>query len=391
MRKKIQDLAYARFYNEKPVLKPSFEPLEFEVFPGEVYQGSFVLSSENEVPLHGTACSSHSRITCLTTEFSGRSNTIFFEFRSNGLREGDISKGELIVISDGGERSLPFVARIIPRTIASTGGNIRNLDDFARLAQSSYEEAYRIYTAEIFEAVLERATDQERLLYRALGGARASMSSMEEFLVGTGRKEPITFSLEKRELFFEKTLEDDRQTVPIQKNGWGYLELTVTSDSQAFVPVKKRLTSADFVGNHGEVEFIIRRDRLHGGKNFGRIMLESLHQCENCRICVQDEEPGTDESRRNAAGTPGKVGGSLEKHRLLLQLARLYLDFRLQRIVTGVWAGKSCDCLLRLRELEPTNQWYVLYQAQALLVNKQRQEADWLLSAARAAFSASTA
>lgn len=372
MRKKIQDLAYGRFYNEKPVIVAPTEPMEFEVFPEDIYRGSFVLRSANIEPLHGIVCSAHSRITCLTTEFSGTECSILFEFQSRGLLEGEISKGTITVISDGGECSVRFLGRVIQKTLVSSVGNIGTLDDFVRLAQSSWDEAYRMYTTKSFACILERATERERLLYRALGGTEASMAGMEEFLVGTGRKERIAFSLTEQKLAFAKASVDNRELLTFAKEGWGNLDITITSDNDAFAPVKSRITAADLVGSHGTVEFIIRRNRLHGGNNFGRIILESLHQRECCEICVYEEG-------RAPERTQEQLRPALEKHRLLGRLARLYLDLRLKRIVTGVWSKESCSCLERLRELAPENKWYVLYQAQALLVNKQRQEADWLL------------
>jgi len=46
-------------------------------------------------------------------------------------------------------------------------------------------------------------------------------------------------------------------------------------------------------------------------------------------------------------------------------------------MVTGVWAKKTCEELDFLMNLQPDNRWCSLYKAQVLLVNRQKQEAEW--------------
>ena len=52
-----------------------------------------------------------------------------------------------------------------------------------------------------------------------------------------------------------------------------------------------------------------------------------------------------------------------------------------QRIVTGAWANQSTELLDRLAALAPEEELYPLMKAQALIANKQRQEAEWILDA----------
>lgn len=368
MRKKIQDLAYARFQYEKPVPQFSAERLEFEVLQEEIYRGSFSLTSVNGIPMRGIIYSSNPRMECLVPEFEGTEVTIRFEFHSEGLVEGDVQKGDFTIIFNGGEYSLSFVASVTRFYTTSSVGKIRNLFDFANLAQVSFEEAYRIFQAPFFLDILKETTEKERLLYRAVGAGRASMQGMEEFLIGIRKKERVTFSIEDTKRQLTEVAEDVQETVKIKKDRWGYLEISLVSDCDWLVPVKSRLTTADFVGNYANAEFVIKKDALHRGNNFGRLTLTSLSQSEVCEICVR-------QTGRDTAAVQDRD----EKKKLLARLTSLYLDFRMQRIVTGVWSKESCVCMERLKELEPDNLWYLLYHAQALLVNKQRQEAEWLL------------
>lgn len=380
MRKRIQDLAYARFQYEKPEPRFSTERLEFEVLQEEVYRGSFSLTSVNGIPMRGIVYSSNPRMECLTPEFEGEKVDIRFEFHSEGLVEGDTQKGDFTIICNGGEYDLSFVASVTRFYARTSIGKIKNLFDFANLAQVSFDEAFHIFTAPFFENIIKQTEIKERLLYRAVGAERANRQGMEEFLIGIRKKQRVSFAIEEHHKQLSDVTEDSKEVIRIKKEQWGYLEISVSSDHPALVPVKSRITTADFIGNYVEAEFIIQAGELHAGNNFGRLIFTSLNHTEVCEVCIcsggASEKSGTD-----GQGNPEARKKNREKKKLLERLTRLYLDFRMQRIVTGVWSRESCICLTRLKELEPENQWYTLYQAQALLINKQRQEAEWILDA----------
>lgn len=365
MQKRIQDLTNARFQYEKPALQFSQERLEFEVPKEETYQGSFTISS-NGIPMHGFVYVSNFRMKCLKPEFEGTEAEIPFEFHSEGLNEGDIRKGDFTIVVNGGEYNLSFVAAVTRFYVTASIGKIKNLFDFANLAQVSYEEAYRIFTAPVFESILKETEEKERLLYRGVGAGSASRQGMEEFLIGIRKKQRITVRLEEQEKRIYNVAEDMREMIRIKKSQWGYLSLNVTSDSEAVRPIKERITSRDFRENYAELEFVICAEKLHAGNNYVRLQVRGLHQEECCKLRIHKTRPRPNRFR-------------MEKKNLQKRLVRLYLDYRLRRIVTGVWAKDTCECLERLRELEPENQWYELYQAQTLLINKQRQEAEWLI------------
>ena len=60
-------------------------------------------------------------------------------------------------------------------------------------------------------------------------------------------------------------------------------------------------------------------------------------------------------------------------------IMELYQAYRLKRIVTGVWANESIEILSHLHEMEPEEPMHLLMKAQCLIINRQRQEAEWIL------------
>lgn len=80
----------------------------------------------------------------------------------------------------------------------------------------------------------------------------------------------------------------------------------------------------------------------------------------------------------------GEHCGRIEKKcridRKKAELTGIYIDFRLKKKVTGEWTSQSVDLLQNLSAEEPENKMWKLMQAQALILNRQRQEASWILN-----------
>lgn len=163
LRKKIQELAYAKFREEKPVLALEEERLELVVLEGENYMGSFSMHSTNEFPLRGIVYSTNPRMKCLLSEFEGMRVTVPFEFHSEGLIEGDVQKGDFYIICDGGEYNLSFAVSMTRFYTQTSLGKIWNLFEFANLAQTSWTEAYRMFQAPFFTNIIK---DTEIAEYR---------------------------------------------------------------------------------------------------------------------------------------------------------------------------------------------------------------------------------
>lgn len=91
-----------------------------------------------------------------------------------------------------------------------------------------------------------------------------------------------------------------KETLVLRKREWGYLELEITSDASFLHPVKKQMTTADFIGSMLQVEYLIEKEKLHAGKNYGKLTLKSPYQTLEHTVCVYQKE------QREAV--PGKAG-----------------------------------------------------------------------------------
>lgn len=376
MRKRIQELAAGKCDRACPELRFSQEELEVKVIEGQNFCGQFTIKSTNEIPMRGIVYSSNPRMECQNSQFQGTEVTISFEFHSEGMTEGDSMKGNFSVICEEGEYDLPFVVSVSKGYPDSSMGRIDSIFAFANLAQKSYGEAVEIFGRPEFINIFKERELEERLGYLGLQKKPCTMAQVEEFLILAKKKKRITFQIEESQSEFYGIKQDEKQHIVLKKDNWGYMAMEMSSDEAFAEPVKRVITTEDFVGNKAVAEYVIRREKLHAGKNYARLTFENQFQKESMEICVMVEEKETmEEAEKNRT--------YLEVQKRRAALADYYVSFRLHQMVTGAWAKKSCEELDFLMNIEPENQWCALYKAQVLMVNRQKQEAEWILDAFR--------
>ena len=368
MRKRIQQLANGKFDNNGPKLSLSTEKIELEALEGKDETGSFVITSTNQVKMRGIIYSSNPRMECLTPQFEGEEVRIRYQFHSEGLIEGDIQKGEFFIVCNQGEYNLSFVVSISRLYADSSFGKIKNLDDFCRLAKENYDEAYRLFYSSNFKNLIRE--DKDRILYEGLRMQPQAALIVETFLIASHHKKKVEVTFEETEKSFYGVQEQQKEQLEIQKPQWGAVRIHVSSDADFLIPGKQIITENDFIGSTCFYEYYIDADAMHAGKNFGRLCFELPDQSFLYTVTASSKE--REEER--------EVSEHREAGQARTELMQLYIDYRLKRIVTGVWAKSSVELLDHLAILEPEEPMHRLMKAQALLINRQKQEASWILT-----------
>lgn len=368
MRKRIQQLANGKFDNNGPKLSLSTEKIELEVLEGKDETGSFVITSTNQVKMRGIIYSSNPRMECLTPQFEGEEVRIRYQFHSEGLIEGDIQKGEFFIVCNQGEYNLSFVVSISRLYADSSFGKIKNLDDFCRLAKENYDEAYRLFYSSNFKNLIRE--DKDRILYEGLRMQPQSALVVETFLTASHHKKKVEVTFEETEKSFYGVQEQRKEQLEIQKPQWGAVRIHVSSDADFLIPGKQIITENDFIGSTCFYEYYIDADAMHAGKNFGRLCFELPDQSFLYTVTASSKEREEE----------WEISEHREAGQARTEIMQLYIDYRLKRIVTGVWAKSSVELLDHLAILEPEEPMHRLMKAQALLINRQKQEASWILT-----------
>lgn len=370
VRARIGQIAAGRFNGTKPILAFSDETIDLSVIEGRSEAGSFVIKSTNQIKICGIVYSTNPRMECLNPHFEGEKVRIRYQFNSKGLTEGDACEGKFVIVCNQIEYSLSFCARITRLYAEASTGAVKSLDDFTRLAASNWDEAYHLFYNRNFLNTIPYDNVYERLTYEGFACARPSGQNMEEFLIGVNKKKPVSISVDKSEEIFMASKEPQSGCFTITKDNWGYTEIRLRTDCEFIKLSKPVLTHDDFIGKTYLYEYIIDASAMHAGRNFGRIYIDGVYQSFTIDITagVRDD----DDSISGIAVTK-------DIKECMVGIMELYTSFRLKRIVTGVWANETISILNHLHALMPDEHMYELMKAQAFIINRQRQEAKWIL------------
>lgn len=370
VRARIGQIAAGRFNGTKPILAFSEETIDLSVIEGRSEAGSFVIESTNQIKICGIVYSTNPRMECLNPHFEGEKVRIRYQFNSKGLTEGDTCEGKFVIVCNQIEYSLSFCARITRLYAEASTGAVKSLDDFTRLAASNWDEAYHLFYNRNFLNTIPYDNVYERLTYEGFACARPSGQNMEEFLIGVNKKQPVSISVDKSEEIFMASKEPQSGCFTITKDNWGYTEIRLRTDCEFIKLSKPVLTLDDFIGKTYLYEYIIDASAMHAGRNFGRIYIDGVYQSFTIDITagVRDDD-----------GSISDIAVTKDIKECMVGIMELYTSFRLKRIVTGVWANETISILNHLHALVPDEYMYELMKAQAFIINRQRQEAKWIL------------
>lgn len=370
VRARIGQIAAGRFNGTKPILAFSEETIDLSVIEGRSEAGSFVIESTNQIKICGIVYSTNPRMECLNPHFEGEKVRIRYQFNSKGLTEGDACEGKFVIVCNQIEYSLSFCARITRLYAEASTGAVKSLDDFTRLAASNWDEAYHLFYNRNFLNTIPYDNVYERLTYEGFACARPSGQNMEEFLIGVNKKKPVSISVDNSEEIFMASKEPQSGCFTITKDNWGYTEIRLRTDCEFIKLSKPVLTHDDFIGKTYLYEYIIDASAMHAGRNFGRIYIDGVYQSFTIDITagVRDDD-----------GSISGIAVTKDIKECMVGIMELYTGFRLKRIVTGVWANETISILNHLHALVPDEHMYELMKAQAFIINRQRQEAKWIL------------
>lgn len=365
MKNKIKQLSKGDFKTQKPDIIFSEPQIMISVGEGEVYHGSFVIENQKDGNIRGIVYPSSFRVHCLQQGFEGNPVKIQFTFDSAGLVPGQIEQGKFTIVCNGGEYEIAFTAIIEKPFIVTAYGKVQTIADFKKLAMKDFGEAKSLFRTRQFYDVLKYEDCRVRNLYANMRKWALDEQALEEFLVGIKQKEKIFLTLSQETIQYRDVWEDKKECLEISKNTWGYLPIRIDTEG-AFIDIsKKNLSTEDFFGNNYQLEYVIRKEELHAGNNYGKIIVETPYESLSVEINVHQRVLHND-----IFGKAGMIAGQGLKDYLACISGKLELN---------TWVDRAVSQIKQLRELEPNNEYYTLLQAHIYLRGRRDEEARWIL------------
>ncbi|MDE6128717.1 MAG: hypothetical protein K2G16_05945 [Lachnospiraceae bacterium] len=367
MEEVIERILEGNFEYENGSLDFSCTKLELTIRRGERSEGSFRIFGEKGRLTQGRVISSDGRMECMTAEFVGSEEEIFYCFHGEHLEEGEVVKGEFYVISNQGEYYLPFVVNVEYTQLDSSLGTIRNLFHFANLAKAYPEEAVRMFYSADFPQIFNGSDRQYYEYYLGMSAYTDNRQNVEEFLIGINKKQKIEYLLDTYEIQIEEPEEFVEKEVLITRNGWGYTALAIETEGDFLYTETAQISDSDFEGNTCRLVFFIDSGYLHDGVNLGNIRI--FGSCDEIVIPVTVSFHGM--------GNAGVL--HRERKRQTLELMELYQSFRLKRISAAAWLRESGGLVERMASEDEFDISAKLFQAQLLITEERFNEAQWIL------------
>ena len=247
MRERINRLARGIIDNGSPELVLAPERVEASVPAGEVIRGEILVSSGNNLHIKGLVYSSHERVRVVNSAFGGLRNRIIYEVNVGFSEHGDEIKGSFYLVTNGGEREIPYSLRVQAGDSGEVLGNLKTPRDFGLLAKKDLEKALRMFEYQDFTEAPFMQDSRVRTIYDGLKGRAGRRNLLEEFLVALQVKEPVKLTLETGTRIYENLTGIAEDYIDISAGTWGYVSADITVDAPFIELGTFRITDQDFV------------------------------------------------------------------------------------------------------------------------------------------------
>lgn len=372
MRRKIYRISEDRFDLNKPEIELQDEELNLEAYEKEPFTSSFYLKSINDVSIACNIYSSNPYIILDETSYEGKEINVKFHMLHAAFRAGDEVSGDFLIIYSGGEKHLPITVKFIEKPFTVLDTVLDTKEDFRDFSYAHPKEAVRIFHSDEFKPFAKKQGNDFYLLYLAYRKALPTEANLDEFLIGAGLKQRATFEIEKDYISLDSVNTDTKQTIVLRKIGNGNLDITVSSDSEFLTLSKERINEDNFVASICQYDIFLHPDKMHAGMNLCRLTFSSRLGKKEINIVIN-----------RPSNIPVDDFVRVRK-RSYTDLTKKYLLFRMREITVGSWSDDSVEIIDRLLSLDDRNSTFLLLmKAQALIVNKRRQEALDIISKLR--------
>lgn len=346
--------------------------IEETVQAGKTITREFHVNSGNGLHIKGLVYTNHTRVTVGNPAFGGLRNRISYQVDAGHLEDGDVINGEFELVTNGGEMKLPFVFHVQLGVSGQTLAGLKTAKDFAAIAKEDLETALRLFNYQDFTETPFMQDMHTRAIYDGLKGYADWGNQLEEFLVALDVKEPVTLKVSQEPRRYEYPDGPLEDVIEIQKNQWGYTAVDVQVDG-AFLDVPlKHYGSQNFVDGICRIPYRILPGRLHRGKNFGCIRLNTVKESKVIPIQVQ--------------GDPSRDPSHVDTSRFRRALGH-FLELKLDEF-TGLYNGAKLRerMLLELdvmRNVPGDKNLAALWMAQTLFASGKKEQAALILDECR--------
>ncbi len=280
MKERINRLAKGIIDSERPKMSWMPDNIDETLRMNTVVQKSLWIGSENGLSVKGFVYSSNLRVRIPgdNNSFGGLKCRIAYDVDTTFLTAGDVIKGSFYLVTNCGEKEIPYQFHIDVADAGKVLGDLKTAEDFLRVAMEDTQTAQRLLEYPDFTEVPFMQDLHVRALYDGLKGHGSRADFLEEFLVGLGVKKPVSLNIPDKGLIFADLSENAEDVIEIRMSNRGSTYIEVSSDGDFIHLPKKSADQSDFEDGILKLPIHILAERLHAGKNFGAIIVNTTRK-----------------------------------------------------------------------------------------------------------------
>lgn len=364
MKKRISDLLNGKIKYVPDSFEVSDGRIEGKVCAGNPFRGKFSIKAQEGKSIQGFLYSSNVRMGFAPAMFYSTKETFTYEADTKGLMPGDTVEGTFYICSSAGEFQIPYCIQIEEKKEERPVAMGMTAEAFAEIAREDFSRAYLIFLSKDFPKMLEQWGPEYAARYEGIRARSVSYHSLEQFLVGSGLKQPIHLCTESSHVYLHDVDETTKEELILTKNTWGFAELQISWTGDFLSIERTRATTEEFVGSMYNVSYMIHQERLHAGRNFARIRVAYGSEITECVIEVRKAE---------------ELISKKELHQQKLEITRMlsaYIDYRAQRTGEKEWIGLSLSNLENYRKAGGNHIFFDLFEIYLRSMNGEQLEAE---------------
>lgn len=370
MRERIMWMSKGVVEFDRPKLSIDPEDIKMRLPAGRTARGEIRITSVNEVSVKGLAYSSDSRVEVLKPQYMGKNIVIPWQIKGEYIDAETEIKGKFYFIYNGGEQALSFSFTGGPVYGEKRGDELpERLEEFGEYVKEHYDDAFRLFVSSQFVHLAFMKNPTLRCLYDGLSKGKSKKQALEEFLTGSGVKEPVRITVCDNQRRYQIPEQEFTDTVAIECTSWGYLRLKLWVDAPFVKLEKNEMTQEDFNGDHlGILSYTIQPQKLHSGYNLAVIHIENAMQHLTVELTVS-----------KAAHKRENYLRSLEYQRHMHKYVELYLKYCGGLYEDSLILNEMQTELARLRSAFRTSDFLELLHAELYCLQGKNDKAMLLL------------
>ncbi|MCI5936596.1 MAG: DUF5717 family protein [Eubacterium sp.] len=289
MKEKVLALAKGKFEYEKPALMVSVDQLDIQVQAGQITTERFYVENASGTRLKGFGSVEDEGIEFLPV-FEGEKNEVSIQVDATRLEPGAVKKGKLSLVTDCGEKQIPYCVTVEEPTLADEKGTVSDYQTFCQRVIANGEHGASLFHSPDFKKSFLRNDLAAQILYDELTKHDTKLQSVEEFLVAMGKKDAMSFlvkhvaSGQTRKVAYALQGDDLTDEFQIQVNTWGNMKIRVKSTADFIVPEIHSVWTEQFLGSKMTIRVQILADKVPAGKRKGKLVLESPYERREIQI-----------------------------------------------------------------------------------------------------------